>query len=199
MKPLWVTFIAGFIILFSFQNCQKPPHLDEINSLSSNGQLINHGSKVVLADHQIKDLQLFSKVQEKIIKNGNTFSMLSNRKYVFTFASSSLDNEVIVSSDSSELTETRCLTEGLKNELQSLLAASSVCEKPDAAHDTEKICAAVITPAYANLETESEVYSLGSATDSCGSNSVDLCGSESESLKGYIKNLDNQIQNLKCN
>ena len=199
MKPLWITFIAGFIILFSFQNCQQPPHLDEINAISSNGQIISNGNKVTLSDHQIKNLQLFSKVQETIIKNGNRFSMILNRKYDFVFEGSILRSEFKVSSENSDLVEILCLTSELKNELQSILASSSICKKTDDTQDPNLICAAVILPAYATLQTEVEAYDLGAATNSCGSNSVDLCDSEASLLKGFTKHLDSQLQNLKCN
>ncbi len=199
MKPLWITFISGFIILFSFQNCQQPPHLDEINSISSNGQIIMNSNKVTLSDHSIKNLQLFSKVQETMTKNGNSFSMIISRKYDFVFEGSILRSEFNVSSENSDLVQTLCLTAELKSELQSILASASICKKSEEIHDSSLICAAVITPGYATLQTETEAYDLGAATDSCGTNSVDFCDSEASLLKGFIKHLDSQLLNLKCN
>lgn len=199
MKPLWITFIAGFVILFSFQNCQNPPHIDEMGAVAANGQLVS-GGKITLSEHQLKGLQLISKFQETIVKNGTSFSVISDRGYDFSFDGSNLKKEFIASSELNAVSETFCLSDELKNELQSILVSASICEKSDQeSAQREKICAAVMVPEYANLQTEADTYSLGSATDSCGTNSVDLCGSESDLLKGFTKHLDSQLQNLKCN
>ncbi len=196
MKPLWITFIAGFVILFSFQNCQNPPHMDEISTIAVNGQIVS-GGKITLSEHQIKGLQLVSKFQETIVKNGTSFSVISDRRYDFAFDGSNLKKEFIASSELNAASDTFCLNDELKNELQSILVSASICEKSD--QDADQLCAAVILPEYASLQTEADSYSLGAATDSCGSNSVDLCGSEPDLLKGYTKHLDSQLQNLKCN
>ena len=196
MKPLWITFIAGFVILFSFQNCQNPPHMDELGTISTNGQLVSSG-KITLSEHQIKSLQLISKFQETIVKNGTSFSVISDRRYDFAFDGSNLRKEFIASSELNAASENLCLNDDLKNELQSILVSASICEKPD--QKSNQMCAAVIVPEYANLQTEADTYNLGAATDSCGSNSVDLCGSEADLLKGFTKHLDSQLQNLKCN
>ncbi len=199
MTPLWITFILGFGVLFSFQNCQNPPHADEFSVLSQNGKLVQSSGKTVLAEQKLVELQLISKIQEQISKNGNVFSLISERKYQFSFDVSGVRKPFTVSSDAEPQAGNFCLTDQLQSELQGILAAASICQKREQAADSTVLCAAVIVPAYAHLQTETESFNLGAATDACLSNSVDFCDDEGTLLKGFTKHLDTQLNTLTCN
>ena len=195
-KPLWITFITGFFVLFSFQNCQQPPHMDEINSVSTNAQILTNTNAVALSEQKISEVVLNSKVQQNFQKNGTSFTMVIERRYEFAFDNMGLKNNFIVSDENSNEIKSFCLTTSLKNELQSILKSASVCKKSDGPKD--QLCSAVMIPSYGAIQTEAETYELGAATDSCGSNSIDLCGSEADLLKGFTKHLDSKLQTLLC-
>ena len=198
MKPLWITFFVGFAILFSFQNCQSPPHMDEINS-NSQGSANLSANKVVLAEHRLSEVNLFAKSEEKIMRNGNEFSMISVKKIELQFDESGLKNTFVVINEATNEVKNLCLTSSLKNELQSILAGASICKKTASEKSLNQICTAVMIPAYASIHIQSEVFDLGAATDGCGTNSVDLCGSEADLLKGFIQHLSTQLAHLSCN
>ncbi|OFZ31653.1 MAG: hypothetical protein A2622_03490 [Bdellovibrionales bacterium RIFCSPHIGHO2_01_FULL_40_29] len=198
MKPLWITFIVGFFILFSFQNCQNPPHMDEINSLSTNSQMTTgDSSKVSLASERLREIQLYMQVSEQSVRNGKTFSMVGQQIYSFQFENNGLSNSFSVKSESTGVSQFYCLSESLKNELQLILNSASVCKAEDS-NQPDQVCAAVMKPGYGQIITESNQYDLGAATDSCGNNSVDLCDSEGDLLKGFTQHLSSQLANLVC-
>ncbi len=199
MKPLWITFFVGFCVLFSFQNCQKAPYADEINSISMNGQLVQNPNKVVLAEQRLVRFQLFSKVQQTVFKNGNAFSLVVNRIYEFNFDSVGVRKQFAVSSENEPQVSNLCLNEQLQNELQNIIAAAAVCKKSEQASDPTRLCAAVIVPAYASIQTEAERFNLGAASDACLTNSVDFCDDEGTLIKGFTKHLDTQLNVLNCN
>ena len=199
MKPLWITFFLGFGVLFSFQNCQKAPYADEINAISRNGQLVQNPNKVVLAEQRLVQFQLFSKAQQTVFKNGNAFSLVVNRIYEFNFDSAGVGKQFAVSSENETRSSNLCLSEQLQSELQNIIAAAAICKKSEPISDPNRLCAAVIVPAYASIQTESERFNLGAATDACLTNSVDFCNDEGTLIKGFTKHLDTQLSVLNCN
>ncbi len=199
VKPLWITFFLGFGILFSFQNCQKAPYVDEINYISRNGQLVQSPNKVVLAEQRLLQFQLFSKTQQTVFKNGNAFSLIVNRIYEFNFDSAGVRKQFVVSSEDETQPSNLCLSEPLQSELQNIIAAAAVCRKSAPVSDPNRLCAAVIVSAYASIQTESERFNLGAASDACLTNLVDFCNDEGTLIKGFTKYLDTQLKELNCN
>ena len=90
-----------------------------------------------------------------------------------------------------------CLSDELKSELESILKVATICknenEKP-----IDQVCAQDLKKPYAKILTEKNQYELGSATDSCGTGAVDLCGDEPLLLKGFVSHLKSKLETLSC-
>lgn len=193
MSPLWISFLTGFIVLFSFQNCQKNLFHDEAHLQISNGAVSLNPNKILLSDQNIKEIYFFSRENENLVKNGNSFTVVTNKTYEIDLES----DQIFVGSDFSKTQKTYCLSGELKTELIQILKSSSIC-KSQKEQNSDRVCSQVMKAAYSRIVTSSDNYELGAASDSCGSNSVDLCGDEPLLLKGYLAHLQAKLQDLNC-
>lgn len=183
--------VAVFIILFSFQNCQKPPHPDEISgqALSS----VRSTDKIDLSQLALNSVNFIVQDTQVVTKAGNSYQVNYNKTLQIDLKT----GVITESSDLSAETFSYCLNTGLKNELISILKSSQVC-KNQPKLPTGTVCTQVIKLPYAQLFTSGEQFDLGSSSDGCGSNSIDLCENQSDSLKGYIEALKKQYKQLAC-
>lgn len=178
-----------FVLLISFQNCQKPPYPDELNS----SIISAFSNRADLGLESIRAVVFLIPATQTVVKAGNNYQLNYNK--VLT-----IDVNTGVMTESSDVVATTaefCLTTVLKNELISILKSSQVCTKQPAL-PAGTICSQVLKLAYAQVLTSNAQYELGSASDGCGSNSVDLCDDQPNILKGYIEAVKNQYQQLSC-
>jgi len=61
-----------------------------------------------------------------------------------------------------------------------------------------QICTMVVKLPYAEIVAEKETFSLGGASDGCGSNSFDLCGEQAEVLQGFIASIKANYKSFSC-
>lgn len=194
MKIMWFTIISGFLVLFSFQNCQKSPAPDELQLYSKNAVLQPAQPSVVnLADQKLSAFQFTGRENEEIIKNGTTFTIVTDKIYHVDLATGKVASE----SEFTQVQKHYCLTESLKNELSSILKSSSVCATAQPV-TANKACTQEVQSGYAKILAEQGQYDLGAATDGCGTNSADLCGDNSNLLKGFISHLKSQLNSISC-
>lgn len=193
MKIYWLSGVAGLVILASFQNCQKAPYQDEISSLSKNASGTSSSNKVNLSEQRVDQVQFISKGPQTVTNNGKTYSLVVNTTQQVDLAT----GKISVSSDASADVQAYCLTDSLKNELLNIVKASSVCKST--AQSSAQACSQVLKLPYARIITSNEQFELGSATDGCGSNAVDLCDDQPSLLKGFAANLNSQLTSLVCN
>lgn len=185
------SIIAVFILLFSFQNCQNSQHPDEVHDQALN--TVGSSSSVELNQKAIESISFIIKDSKIITKAGNTYELVYNKTLQLDLKT----GIIVETSDSDNETANYCLSESLKNELISILKSSKVCQtQPNLPEGT--ICSQAMKLPYAQLFTDKEQYDLGSATDGCGSNSIDLCEDQSNLLKGYIENLKKEYQQMGC-
>lgn len=194
MKPIWVSFLTGFAILFSFQNCQKNPLLDELTFYSKNPMAVNV-NKINLSEKIINEFQFINRENEDIIKNGQTFTLVTNNVYHVDLVT----GRILSESEFSQVKKNYCLTEALRSELNSILKSSSVCQTGNKQRVADQVCLQVIKTPYAIIITDKDQFELGSASDGCESNLVDLCDEGPELLKGFIAHLKLQLNSLGCN
>lgn len=194
MKIYWLSAVAGLVILASFQNCQKAPYQDEINNLSKNASGTSASNKVNLSEQRVVQVQFLSKGPKTVTNNGSTYSLIVNTTQQIDLAT----GKISVSSDNSTDVSTYCLTSDLKNELLNIVKASSVCNST-AQVSSSQVCTQVLKLPYARIVTSNEQFELGSATDGCGSNTVDLCDDQPSLLKGFAANLTSKLSSLICN
>lgn len=181
--------VSVFVLLVSFQNCQKPPYPDELNS----SNISAFSNRADLGVESIRSVAFIIPATQTVVKAGNTYQINYNK--VLT-----IDINTGVITESSNIAATKaefCLTADLKNELISILKASQVCTKqPELPNGT--MCSQVLKLPYAQVLTSNGQFELGSASDGCGSNSVDLCDDQSDILKGYIEAVKNRYLQLNC-
>lgn len=188
--------VTVLVLLISFQNCQKPPHPDEISGrfLSQSLDPIPGGAlgKIDLNLEVIEGISFIVPDTKLVNRAGHTYQVSFNKTLQVDLRTGSL----LESSDLDSTTKNYCLTESLKNELIAILKSSQVCKKQSLPEGT--VCAQVMKLPYAQVSTNKEQIDLGGGTDSCGSNSMDLCEAQASLLKGYIEMIKKQYTQLVC-
>lgn len=196
MKIALVSTIgAALILLISFQNCQKPPYADEINSqvLNAIGSSGSDYNKVDLNQEAVDSINFLIQDSQIVSRAGKTYQINYNKTLQINLKT----GNILESSDLSGETAHYCLTEALKNELIAILKSSQVCKKQQNS-PAGSVCTQVMKLPYAQVMTSREQFDLGSASDGCGNNSIDLCESQPDLLKGYIEAIKKQYQQLVC-
>lgn len=185
MKIKSVIFLV-IVLFFSYQNCSQKQFADETSQQSQ-----NIVSSQKLSELQVQNLKFFTEQDSEIQKGDHKF-------YVKTKTLYSLDTEsgVLAEHDqAADTLNTYCLNTELLNEIRSLISSSSICRS---GRSTAEACAQVIVEPYAELVTVSDVIQLGSASDACGSNKVDLCEDQPSALKGWIESVHSHLPQLGC-
>lgn len=194
MKIIWFTVISGLAILLSFQNCQKSQSPDELQFYSKNG-IEKQGDPLTvnLANQKLSTIEFTSRENEQIVRNGTVFTIVTDNIYQLDLVTGRMKSD----SEFTQVQKYYCLTDSLKNELNSILKASSVCaiQKTSVA---DEACTQVLQPGYAKIMTVEALYDLGSASDGCGNHAIDLCGDNSTLLKGFISHLKSQLSSISC-
>lgn len=193
MKTVLALVASVFVLLVSFQNCQKPPHPDEI---ASRDGAIAAGvvSKVNLNEESVQDVAFMVKAMTSVTHpSGHVYQVQHQKVLSIDLAT----GHMVVSSEMDNVTSTYCLTDEMKDELISLLSSSQVCKMGEQPSPGQ-LCAQSVQEPYAELQTDRSKFSLGYASDACGSNAVDLCGEQANMLKGYIQALNNQYASMAC-
>lgn len=171
--------LAGLAVvgLLAFQNCNRLP--------SSAGQALDgrQDASVSRIDMDMADVETidFSMRQVQTMNSGgNDYSMVDNKLL-------SLNMQTGVLTESSELsseTRTFCLPDNMKSELMAIMENSQIC-KWGRVSGPDVMCGMALREPYAEVHMSNEVMGLGSATDTCGNNAVDLCDTNSELLKAF--------------
>lgn len=179
-----VVFLV-IVLFFSYQNCSQKQFPVETAQKS---QSVDSRK---LSDLEVSTLKFFTEQDSEIQKGSHKFYVKTKKLYSLD-ASSGVLAEHDQAADS---LNTYCLTPELVSEIHSIIARSSICKSGPA---KAEVCAQVITEPYAELVTSNEVIQLGSASDACGSNKVDLCETQPNELKGWIETVRSQLSQLSC-
>lgn len=185
---LLITFILGFV---AFQNCYQVPHPDDLSTSGSVGGAGTENS-IDLQGQKISDISFVFQENETVDRNSGSYTMLVNKNLKVSLPS----GQMFLTSDLDNAGKPYCLTETLTNELITILKSSKVCKQP--APGPGQVCTQVMRLPYAILVTEKETYSLGAATDGCGSNSIDLCGESATVLQGFYASVKASYKSFVC-
>ena len=180
-----VVFLV-IVLFFSYQNCSPKQGVNQSSPKSE-----AHSVSQRLSDLQVQNLK-FSIDQDSEIQKG------VHKFYVKTKKHYSLDAGSTILIENDEVTNalnTYCLTPELVEEIHTILGQSSICH---GSPTTEEVCAQVIAEPYAELTTANNVIQLGSASDACGSNRIDLCNNQATVLRGWIQTVRSQLPQLVC-
>ncbi len=193
MKYITAAVASLFVLLFSFQNCQKSPSAEDVTIPAVNISVGNSTAKVDLNQQIINNISFILQDSKVVTQAGNTYQI----NYFKTLQIDLNTGLLAESSDLDAQVNNYCLTNALKNELLSILKASQICQS-GVNSSGNRMCSQMVKMPYAQLQTSTAQFNLGSATDSCDSNLVDLCGDQPSLLKGFIASLKNQYKQLNC-
>lgn len=186
-KHLVTAITTLFVLLFSFQNCQKTAFQDEVNSQS----IVS--DKVDLKDESVESINFLIEDVQNVVQSGHTYQVKYFKKLQVDLQS----GIILETSDINQETDQYCLTANLKDELFNILNSSQVCTtQPELPPDT--MCTQVMKMQYAELITSKQQFNLGSASNGCGSNAIDLCGDSAALLKNFSESLKKEYKNLAC-
>lgn len=190
MKAIGVilaTVVFGFV---AFQNCQKSPHPNEINS----GYDVDaKAGSIDLRGEKISQVNFSFQEDETVSRSSGDYVVHVNKNLAVSLPSGNVE----VTSDLDGASKTYCLTETLTNELIGILKSAQICKNEQKPAEG-KVCAQMYKMPYASLITEKETYELGSASDGCGSNSADLCGEHAAILKGFYESVKANYKSFTC-
>lgn len=199
MSKLQSTIVFIGLLLFGFQNCsisQEPKWEQNANTVSGTTTTFGASGNSSTTQTQFGQQSNIQKVIFYDIETANmanTKITVAENKYVIDFASGQVQ---LLDADEKFL-QHYCLTEKLKADLTHILYGSKVCKSnPQLPEGT--VCAEIFKMPYAEVETNSDVVPLGSASNSCGSNSIDLCGDQAAILKNWFNDLKLQREQLNC-
>ena len=194
MKKLIAILSGLFVLLLSFQNCQKPPHPDEINgNVSQSSTALNSVGTVDLSQESVDTVQFLVSDSRVVSKAGNNYQVNYNKILEVDLQSGVLTE----TSDLDSASASYCLPESVKEELLSIIKSSQVCQVRQEAAAGE-VCTQSITQAYASVVTSNSQFDLGYSSSPCSGVRTDLCGEQSDVLKGFIASLKSQYHNYTC-
>lgn len=179
------TLLAGFV---AFQNCQQVPHPDDLSNAGDQ----KSANKIDLKGHKISEISLLFLENETVSRNSGSYQVQVNKTLKISLPSGT----IAVSSDLDNQVVNYCLTETLTNEVIEILKTSQICKNPDPAPG--QVCTMALKLPYAEIFTEKETYSLGGASDGCGTNGMDLCGEQAAVLQGFVASVKTNYKSFAC-
>lgn len=188
MKVKAVIFLV-IVLFFSYQNCSQKNLSAPLAQKSLDAQIESQS----LSDLQVQQVKFYTEQNSEMQKGSRKFLVKTKKNYV-------LDPETGILAENEQASgdlNTYCLSHELLIEIRSLISRSSICRGGQVTQPQE-VCAQVILEPYAELVTVSDVIQLGSASDACGSNKVDLCEDQSTVLKNWIETVRSQLPQLTC-
>lgn len=187
MKTKQIIFLV-IVLLFSYQNCSHQNFHDK--NVSATQSKVEVQS---LSEMQVQQVKFFVEQNSEIQKGSHKLFIKTKKNYV-------LDPDSGVLAELDQPTgdlKTYCLSHELLLEVRSIISRASVCRGGPVV-DSQVACAQVILEPYAEIVTANDVIQLGSASDACGSNKVDLCEDHSSDLKQWIEQVRVQLPQLGC-
>jgi hypothetical protein len=188
MKIKAVVFLV-IVLFFSYQNCSQKNLSGPIGQKTEDASIESQS----LSDLQVQQVKFYTEQNSEMQKGSHKFLVRTKKNYV-------LDPETGVLAEHDQATgdlNTYCLSHELLIEMRSIISRSSVCRSGPVAQ-SQIACAQVVLEPYAEIVTVSDVIQLGSASDACGSNKIDLCEDQSTVLKGWIETVHSQLPQLTC-
>ncbi len=187
MKKIHLGFVLSLIILFSYQNCERPPYQPTTTQAPNENQIID------LTHENIQSVTLQSSENTTVQQNSKVFTLVSRNSYVINYQT----GEINKSSNASSNVIRYCLNSNLLNELHDILSSAQIC-KTENTVPAGQLCTMQYKLGYAQLITSRDEIDLGSG-DVCSANKIDFCqSSTSEMLKGWFAAVKNQLPQLNC-
>jgi len=200
MNKLQSIIVFVGLLLFGYQNCSVSTE----SKWAQNGNTVSgttttfgssgSSSTMQTVFGQQSNVQKVSFYDREPVSATNSKIVSAENRYVIDFNS----GQVQLLDADEKFVRNYCLSEKLKTELTNILYSSKVCKNnPQLPEGT--VCAEIFKMPYAEVETSNDVVPLGSASNSCGSNSIDLCDDQANVLKNWFKDFKSKLEQLNCN
>lgn len=189
-----ILIVVPFLLIFGYQNCQKSSFDPAAPNLKNPSESVSTQDQqtIVLANESLQGLQFKTSQVSQVPHGSTTVSVIKDLIYSFDLA----NGEFHIVDQGAQTDLKYCLSESLKSQVSTLLSSSSVCKGgPKVADGT--VCTQAIQKGYANIITNRDEFHLGSASDTCGSNAVDLCDGSVE-LKAWFTGVQGSLGSLSC-
>jgi hypothetical protein len=187
VKLAGIVAVLAVIGLFAFQNCNKNPSADSLQNQNPSVSRFN----LPVAD--ISSVSFYVPDVTTVSKAGKTYSLKYNKTLKINFDT----GEILELNDFNSDKATYCMPEDLLQELKSIIETSQVCKAP--AQSSDQVCTQVYQSPYCDVAVGDDITALGSATDGCGNNSIDLCEDQDDVLKAFIQKLNSSYTTYSCN
>jgi hypothetical protein len=189
-----ILIVLPFLLIFGYQNCQKSSFDPATTPVTNPSESVSTQEEqtIVLAHESLQGLQFKATQIAQVPHGSTTVSVVESLLYSFDLA----NGEFHIVDQNAQTDVKYCLTENLKSQVSTLLLSSSIC-KGGVKVPEGQVCTQAIQEGYANIITNRDEFHLGSASDGCGSHSVDLCEG-SVRLKDWFKSVQASLTSLNC-
>lgn len=200
MNKLQSIIVFVSLLLFGYQNCSVSTeskwaqNANTVSGTTTTFGASGSSSTIQTVFGQQSSVQKISFYDRESVSATNSKIVSVENRYVIDLNSGQIQ---LLDADE-KFVRHYCLNEKFKTDLANILYGSKVCKtNPQLPEGT--VCAEIFKMPYAEVETENDVVPLGSASNSCGSNSIDLCDDQSGVLKNWFKEFKTQLEQLNCN
>lgn len=185
--------LLPFTCIFLYQNCSQQNFDRGPSAVSSKATTDGSFVPVVLANENIQKIKFVTEEPVFVNQNGNTFTVIKDYEYQVSLS----DKKIIKFNEARQPIATYCMTNALSGQLNQIIQTAELCKfMPEAPED--QVCSQAIVPAYATIETNRDHFQLGASRDSCGTDKIDICHTEQNVLKVWIKQVLTGLANLPC-
>lgn len=185
--------LAGLAIvgMLAFQNCNRLP---TSAGLAPDGRQDALVSKIDMNMAEVESIGFIVRQVQTMNSGGNDYSVVDVKKLTLDMQTGMLTE----TSDLSAESRTFCMPDDMKSELMAIMESSQICKWGNVS-GPGVMCGMALRDPYAEVDIRNEVMGLGSATDTCGNNAVDLCDSNAELLKAFRDKLAANYTGYTCN
>ena len=194
LKSVLLIVLPVLVLLFCYQNCQKPPYSDVING-SQNAAISSVDQKIIsdLDQSAVQQIVFNERMPIQMNQSGKVYTLQDLVQFSVDFQSGVVEQLT----SQNKLLAKYCLNlESIKS-LKALLAAGKVCEFR-ASGAANQVCSQMATPGYAKLSTNQGDLEVGFASDSCGSVRTDFCDDRGANIKAWFTEFKANLIHLSC-
>lgn len=183
--------LAGLaiVVVIAFQNCNKLPKVgDEGVDESQKAQ----ATRIDIVPADISKVMFYTMVPQTVTRSGKSFSLMTRMTL-------SIDMQTGLLTETSDDSKSRtfCPPENMMNDMAAILGDSQVCKWGHVSSSGVACMMALIEP-YAEVTMADDMWALGSATDGCLNNLVDLCDNRGALLKEWVSQMSASYTNYSC-
>lgn len=182
--------VSMLCLVLGFQNCSQ-------SSLQSGAGSVDSSQVAISVPNQSGESssQKVTYVEIPNISEDSSVAQKTAELSPYRLVISVQNGSIQLMDESNNVLQKRCLKSSDLQELQTILAGSSVCAVGSSAAD---VCAARYKAGYASLYANEKRINLGEERDSCGNGKKDLCGELADVFQNYVSHLRSGWSEMNC-